>query len=854
MILLQMQISGFLSYQEKVLVDFSEFDLACISGANGAGKSSLLEAITWVLFGEARRRDDAVINHQSDTAEVILDFLYENENYQVQRAKKRDKSTLLEFRIRAEDGAWKALTEATVRGTEDLISTTLHLDYDTFINSAFFLQGKADQFAQQNPTNRKKILSSILGLDIWEVYKEEAARRRRLLEGNISVIDEQLASIEEELKLEDERKARLVTLEKTLSEKKTLADARKTLLDQQRLIADQVMNESAQLQKQAAEIDRLKMELAQSEDILQQRLQEKKHHQEVIQSEKAVREELAAWQAARLDLEKWDSIAAHFHQFETKRQTPLLKIEREGAKLRAEHDGLLTRAQEISTIVLTLETLRKQNTECQEQVRALNTKLETRADIENRMRELQDQKAHARAENLTLKAEMDEIKEKINRLQADTSAVCPTCEKPLDTAEKQRLLADLTARGTARGDAYRQNLKTTEECETAYKELETALVSLQRVDAELKLQQRLCDSTSSEITRNEGEIEKWNALGALRLRELELILSNEGFALDARAELAVIDSELKELGYDPAEHEKIRQSETEGRDSQVKLVQLEAAKAALAPLEREIADLEMRIDKDGKRLAQLKDEYIKAEELFRTKTANMPDMALLETEYYQAQEEVNRTSTELGYTRNQVEVLHRQREQKTLRTREKEEFTARIANLKELELAFGKDGIPALLIEQALPEIQEHANDILDHLSNGAMALSFETQKEFKDKKRAGRRETLDILVRDSAGERAYELFSGGEAFRINFAIRMALSQILTKRAGARLQTLVIDEGFGSQDADGLQRLIEAINLSRSDFAKILVISHLEEMKDAFSARIEVTKTSTGSRVQVVAG
>ena len=72
------------------------------------------------------------------------------------------------------------------------------------------------------------------------------------------------------------------------------------------------------------------------------------------------------------------------------------------------------------------------------------------------------------------------------------------------------------------------------------------------------------------------------------------------------------------------------------------------------------------------------------------------------------------------------------------------------------------------------------------------MSIHFETQREYKDKKREDRRETLDIFIRDSAGERVYELFSGGEAFRINFAIRLALSRVLAHRAGARMQTLVI--------------------------------------------------------------
>ncbi len=75
---------------------------------------------------------------------------------------------------------------------------------------------------------------------------------------------------------------------------------------------------------------------------------------------------------------------------------------------------------------------------------------------------------------------------------------------------------------------------------------------------------------------------------------------------------------------------------------------------------------------------------------------------------------------------------------------------------------------------------------------------------------------------------------------------------MLAQRAGARLQTLVIDEGFGSQDAEGRQRLIEAINLVAKDFSKILVITHIDELKDAFPNRIEVEKTPEGSTLTVM--
>lgn len=93
---------------------------------------------------------------------------------------------------------------------------------------------------------------------------------------------------------------------------------------------------------------------------------------------------------------------------------------------------------------------------------------------------------------------------------------------------------------------------------------------------------------------------------------------------------------------------------------------------------------------------------------------------------------------------------------------------------------------------------------------------------------------------------------SGGEAFRVNFAIRLAISKLLTHRAGAKLQFLVIDEGFGSQDAPGRARLVEAIDAIKNDFEKILVITHIEELKEEFPVRIEVSKNAAGSSFEIV--
>lgn len=174
---------------------------------------------------------------------------------------------------------------------------------------------------------------------------------------------------------------------------------------------------------------------------------------------------------------------------------------------------------------------------------------------------------------------------------------------------------------------------------------------------------------------------------------------------------------------------------------------------------------------------------------------------------------------------------------------------------EELALAFGKKGIQAMIIEAAIPEIEDEANDLLNRLTEGRMKVSLQTQRETKTKLSDGEKgivETLDIIISDEMGERPYELYSGGEAFRVNFAIRLAISKLLTHRAGAKLQFLVIDEGFGSQDAPGRARLVEVIDTIKDDFEKILIVTHIEELKEEFPTRIEVSKTAEGSTFQVV--
>ena len=162
----------------------------------------------------------------------------------------------------------------------------------------------------------------------------------------------------------------------------------------------------------------------------------------------------------------------------------------------------------------------------------------------------------------------------------------------------------------------------------------------------------------------------------------------------------------------------------------------------------------------------------------------------------------------------------------------------------QLATAFGRTGVQALLVEAAIPDLEAEANLLLGRMTDNTMNVKLETQRESQ---RGETVETLEIKVSDALGTRSYETFSGGEAFRINLALRISLSKLLARRAGAPLPTLFIDEGFGTQDAAGRERVLDVIQSISDDFERILVITHMDEVRDAFPVRIEVLKTPEGS-------
>ena len=162
-----------------MVIDFSNRRLFAITGATGAGKSSLLDAMTWVLYGEVPRVGRAtrqLITHGAKTMAVRLDFTARGEQYRVSRQAPSTAGARLERRL--PDGEWKLLADRAPAVTAE-VTAVLGLDYDTFTKTVLLPQGAFDSFLRGGDRERREILTRLLGLDLYEQVGRIARDRAR---------------------------------------------------------------------------------------------------------------------------------------------------------------------------------------------------------------------------------------------------------------------------------------------------------------------------------------------------------------------------------------------------------------------------------------------------------------------------------------------------------------------------------------------------------------------------------------------------------------------------------------------------------------------------------------------------
>lgn len=850
MIPLKLEITNFLAYRDPEPLDFSGLHLACLAGSNGAGKSSLLDAMTWALWGKARaRRDDDLIHGDEIDMQVRFTFLMDGNCYCVQRYRTRKGRGHSELAFEVQDGdGWRALTGATIRETEDRIKSVLRLDYNTFINSAFLMQGRADEFTQKTPGDRKAMLSEILGLDVWGDYETRAKEHLRSIEREKRQLEAMVQSIDDELAREDEYREELAAREAE---------------------RDGIGEKIAEAEEHVRELDDARRELGylntRYADIEQQVHDGQEDLRQINAERQTVGEQLAAHSAI---LAERKEIEAGFEQLQTARRADQDLGERLMAQggLRQQLSALEQAiASERSSLQTELNGLRQQRAKHAEQAGKIEAKEQTLAEARQKLADLkvweskrdgwtveqsetQNELTQVQTMTRSLNVESDNLAQQKGQIEAAQEAICPLCEQELSDVHREELLARLDAQSQAKTEEYQAGRKRIRELEAVLQQLRQ---EIKRADSEL----RALPPLTSHIATLEAQLEQAYSAQAeqaeveKRLAELEQMLDGETYAVEARQELEDLQQQLAELGYDEQAHHEARRLIRELEPFERRKADLDVALNALPEAEARIARLDQQAETRGKRLDTLceqLDGIAKEREAYSTRVTELAEwegyLQNLRDQYGQAQSLV-------GAAQQRLNTIDIQRERRKEKVKKLDELAEEQGVYEQLKDAFGKDGIPAMIIEATIPEIEGEANELLARMTDGRMHVRFDTQRE---KVTGGVKETLDIKIADELGTRDYETFSGGEAFRVDFAIRLALSRLLARRAGAQLRTLIMDEGFGTQDTQGRERLVQAINTIRDDFDLILVITHIDELRDAFPVRIEVTKRPTGSVIDII--
>ncbi len=696
MIPVELELRNFLAYRDPPPLNFQGIHVACLAGENGAGKSSLLDAITWALWGKARSNSPDDLIHQGQTEmRVALTFLQGDDRFRVIRQRKTGKrgSSLLEFQVwNLEVDSWQGIAESTIRETQAKIDGLIRLDYETFVNSAFLLQGRADEFTTKTPAQRKQVLANILGLSVWEKYEDEAKQRISTTRAEIERLDGRLEEIGRELAQREDYEQELKSSERMASEK-------------------------------AAELEAAEKEWASLE---------------------GARSEMVALQRQVDDL--------------TRRIT---SRERELAEAQSELKEVDTQADQ-AAVTGALDEVRK----ALAQLEPLQVRLE---ELDAEREKLTKEAANLRGANDALAPQTEPIKNRIETLSGATEPLCPTCGQPLTDEHRQDLIDDLDAEVANRRKQFRENRSRITELETILEGLSSERKSLNSQLSEQAVMQK-------------------------RAGELETMLSH---ADEAKRRVEGLRERLKRWSGE--------------------------------------------LDQDQKQRSALEEQAQVCENRLRAASITQKEIDELR--------QVKRLADErVGGARQRLAALVSFEQQRQERLRERKQRAEDLSLYEDLRQAFSKRGVPAMIIETAVPELERAATELLSRMTDGRMHLRIETQREIKT---GELREALDIIISDELGSRPYELYSGGEAFRIDFALRIALSRLLARRAGAQLRSLFIDEGFGTQDARGREHLVSAINSIQDDFDLILVITHIAELKEAFPVRIEVTKTSEGSVYQI---
>lgn len=806
----RLDLEGFGSYNRSVTLDFTGVDFFALTGSTGSGKSTVLDAMCFALYGKTPRwaegKVQSLLALSATEGKVRFVFTAGEKQFVATRRLRRDKhggvttshaaAEELPDSVNALDD--QELTENLGRSlasgskaTTEAIERVIGLPFDQFTKSVLLPQGEFAEFLHAKPAERRKILENLLGHTIYGDIQKAAGHRRSTAETVANTLAAQLGKIpsvsDAELQQALNRRTRLSELTATLRADATRLDGLDSHVTAARDHVAEHEKSIGQLTyiKAPSNVDNLSERSATAHDHMSAARSEV---DDAETAETALRDSLKELDLATIDgqLTAWRSLE--------------------------ECERNLTKGTELT------ESKRAEFTDADELAGAAKEELDIARQHWNKLQH--DDLASTFREELSL------------------GQPCPVCDQDV----KELPDRDISSEHRAAREAVNIAKLEHEEAKSKADELR---LTLQKYEAQL------------DVRRDEKKALRARLKGAPKIETLDkrrrLAEENQQKLTAAAARVQAARNGLRKS------EETLKGITTHMRQAWSEFHHARDQVGSLNPPPHDSDDLAKSWSALTNWAAEKLTEHQKLLNAAKQALANHSDQVrALQASLHQSLSEHDVTSPATGTgsdfltahasavesAKAQAEKLATSRQQRAQLDTDRVTHEHQATVAKELTGHLQAGRFMDWLLTEALTELVAGATQILNQITRGQYDLIYR-DKEF-----------WVIDHHDADLQRPARSLSGGETFAASLALALALSEQLAglSQAGAHLDSILLDEGFGTLDPDSLDQVaatLEALTLTRN--RQVGVVTHVAALAERVPVRFHVTKDLTGSQVEKIA-
>ena len=789
MILTNLKLENFKKYTNFEIA--FESGLIGIIGKNGAGKSTIFEAILFALYGELKSKGDKEVVRNSnasskDAVIVELDFEFDNIEYKVIR----------EFRGKTLSANAKLYknSELITTGAKEVTTSIINLtkmSKDAFVHTLFASQKELTSLSNSKPEDRKKMIRKLLGLEKIDFVEKELIEKSRELKREISAFAEVLLSAEDiSIKKEHilEYTKQSQEIQKDINTRITLLDS--TKIEEQTTKQELELYTKTKEQKQSlhARCELLKSSIKShqiNQDKLSNELNNLKVKQEELRGLQSVKEEYISLHESIKEQEK----LKEFH------------IRKEGLIL--EQNELREQYKKAKETISLLEFETKEHKELVEKEKALEVKLES---IKQTLLQIQTNEKALLQEIAGEQKLISDISKKIENItNLGRESNCPTCTRPL-LDEYDNVILSLE-----------HIVKTTQK-----EKIDKASINLEEIQ---KNKEQIEESQKAYI-KEHFELSK--AINLIESKNKDLQLQKEHFekvtqkGVKNKAELA----KLEIYSYDNTIHEQMLEKQKELKTKYEYVLSLETMLKRVDSIKEGLQTSISNQDKYNLELLQkdLEFQAINYDEVKHKEKIKQYDEVQTQKDSLTAV--INELKVKIATIQGQIKTIQESLNNNEIQLSKVQTKKDDLTDYEKIKISLAE--FKTKLNSKVAPRISDIASTMYAQITKGKYQ-HIEVSNDF------------DFYIYDEGKKYPIERFSGGEIDLANLVLRIAISKTLSELSGASsVEFLAFDEVFGSQDENRRMEILEAFHTIKEQYRQIFLISHEMEIKEMFERVVEV--------------